>query len=178
MHSRIATLLIILLATTACQDDFTTTSEAEIKRDYPKASMFRSSHPCVRKGRPYFPFILDKGSLLGIGYSRPVVNPDNPKGPTMALGVGRWTYFYDRHGEEGPRLALGEKKDNERSGKWKFWHRNGQPRAEGSFIEGQMHGPWQVWKDDGSIDPKFHGDYVKGQRLDGKAEKSKDSQPK
>ncbi len=149
----------------ACDSDassFSHSSRVEIEKTYPGAGVCNSQYDFQWRGRRYFPFIEDDGGFLGIGYETTEVNPANPDGPKRAPKVGRWIYHYDNR--DGPKLAIGENDMEKHVGPWRFWHRNGRLRAEGSFTDGKMHGEWRVWAADGSGDEQYSGVYDNGKR--------------
>ena len=50
---------------------------------------------------------------------------------------------------DGKLSAEGPVEGGKRHGKWKYFFRNGLPRAAGNFVDGEMDGYW--WREEGSL---------------------------
>jgi antitoxin component YwqK of YwqJK toxin-antitoxin module len=169
MHARPAVvrlgvaILLLALLLTACSDSFAHSSEEEIREEFPDAQLSDSTSPFVGEISRYFPFIADKGKLTGTGYTV-ATGRRRADGSRTAPAQGRWIYHYDTQTEQGPKLAIGDRRDNEFVGEWEFWHRDGERRAIGRFVDGKMDGAWRVWNRDGSVDLDHTGVFSRGKR--------------
>jgi antitoxin component YwqK of YwqJK toxin-antitoxin module len=54
--------------------------------------------------------------------------------------------------EDGTRFA-GSFRDGEKHGKWTVWYENGQKREEGEYRDDAEEGTWRTWKNDGTPNP-------------------------
>ena len=159
-----ASILAIALAAASCSaEEFTPSTEAEIKARFADPVLTYSQWGFINNGKRYFPFIGDEGSMIGRGCTVGS-GPKRSDGSRSAPAEGRWIYHYGGHNNLGPRLALGERENNRFVGFWRFWHKNGVVRAEGWFAASQMHGIWRIWNDDGSLDTGLSGVYSDGER--------------
>lgn len=84
----------------------------------------------------------EDGSLKGIG----------PK--DGGLKKGTWVLYHVGGGnkpETSQKLAEGEFVNDQQSGPWVFYHRNGAVSAKGKFIENQKTGEWVMYYETGEI---------------------------
>lgn len=74
---------------------------------------------------------------------------------TTQLDGDTLTYFF----ENGEIKARGKYLDGQMDGKWLFYKKDGYLWQEGNFKNGQKHGPWIRYKPNGSIESQSEFKY-------------------
>ncbi len=157
--------------------------EARELARFPTGSVVEVVHSARERTHPGLPELLDAHRpVIGRGVCVPEVKA-RPDGAHNAPRFGVWTFEYVRaeesttpDGQLHTRFgdlrttslgleARGEYSSNRPHGTWRFWHPNGNVRAEGSAVEGVMTGTWTFWHEDGSRDESLSGSYVDGVRM-------------
>ncbi|MBC8405170.1 MAG: hypothetical protein H8E15_08085, partial [Planctomycetes bacterium] len=68
---------------------------------------------------------------------------------------GTWFFYY----QNGNVKSSGKYNKDIQKGTWKFFYPTKQLKAEGEIVDGQRHGRWQEWLEDGTENPLLSGDY-------------------
>ena len=114
----------------------------------------------MQVGLPTLPgWLFGDGHQLATGMNLPA-DPNDPTNNSVHRW-GEYRYYHLDGPSAGGRETWGEFRDSVRIGEWRFFHPNGSKHAVGSFVDGKMHGRWQVWTVDGA--PSEHaGEYAAG----------------
>jgi antitoxin component YwqK of YwqJK toxin-antitoxin module len=91
----------------------------------------------------------------GIHYFK-TLEPAYYYGDIQKYYTGKWIYWHDN----GQKSSEGNYIDGKRSGHWIYWHDNGQKSSEGNYIDGKRSGHWINWHDNGQ--KSSEGDYIDG----------------
>jgi len=75
-------------------------------------------------------------------------------------GIWQWSYVADDARVHGRTRVRGRYKDGQRIGKWFFYFKGKDDRAEGKFEDGLPVGKWEVWDRDGELDDSESGEYA------------------
>ncbi|MDG2126213.1 MAG: hypothetical protein P8J87_21100 [Verrucomicrobiales bacterium] len=159
-----AAMLGVLL--TSCQDSKFANAEV-LEAQVPGGMMVETIESLdIQVGSPGLPaWLFGEGHQLATGMNLRV-DPDDPANKALHRW-GEYRYFHldgpSPLGREtwGELAQIGEFKDSVRIGEWKFFHPNGSKHAVGGFIDGKMHGRWQVWTEDG-VPAEQAGEYANG----------------
>ncbi len=108
------------------------------------------------------------GYGCGSSYTREVVET-HPDGTTHTIHYyketdkGRVLYKLEEYFDNGMKRVEGYYSDGERHGRWNSWHDNGKVWSVGRYREGQLHGKQTVYYPNGN---KFYeGEYENGIRV-------------
>ena len=63
------------------------------------------------------------------------------------LRTGTWSFW----NPSGTLVEQSEHREGDRHGSASYFHPNGGPKAEGSFLEGDKSGPWREWNEAGRL---------------------------
>ena len=73
------------------------------------------------------------------------------------MATGKRTTWYDE--AKGLKKSEEVVEDGVRNGPAATWYPSGARESEGAYLLGQMHGVWQFWHEDGSLDLEKSGGY-------------------
>ena len=76
---------------------------------------------------------------------------------------GEWKYWY----ANGQREKTGTYADGVMTGQWTYWYESGQRKESGAYLVGKRDGQWQTWYEDGQLHEtgKYENDLKQGEWL-------------